>query len=209
MPRPTTKSELSKAANEQFQKMWKLIDSLSEDEQNAIFDFGDISDKKEAHWARDRNLRDVLTHLYEWHQLLLAWVAANQSGETKPFLPEPYTWKTYGTMNTELFWKKHQNTPYEKSQQMIRESHTRVLELIDDFTDEELFAKGVFKWTGGTTLGSYCISTTASHYDWAIKKIKAHIKAISSVRESADITASSASAFANRPGANWPQDVVQ
>lgn len=27
-----------------------------------------------------------------------------------------------------------------------------------------------------TNLGSYCVSATASHYDWAMKKIKKHIK---------------------------------
>jgi hypothetical protein len=45
---------------------------------------------KEAHWKRDKNLRDVLVHLYEWHQLLLNWFNSNQNGDTKTFLPEPY-----------------------------------------------------------------------------------------------------------------------
>ena len=88
MPRPATKAALISAANEQLAKMLTLIDSMSDLEQNAAFDFGDISDKKEAHWARDKNLRDVLIHLYEWHQLLLVWVAANQEGEARPFLPD-------------------------------------------------------------------------------------------------------------------------
>ncbi|MFC2579722.1 MAG: ClbS/DfsB family four-helix bundle protein, partial [Bacteroidota bacterium] len=35
---------------------------------------------------------------------------------------------------------------------------------------------GVFDWTGTSTLGAYCVSATASHYDWAIKKIKVHIR---------------------------------
>ncbi|MGO3678157.1 MAG: ClbS/DfsB family four-helix bundle protein, partial [Microbacteriaceae bacterium] len=34
-----------------------------------------------------------------------------------------------------------------------------------------------FPWTGTTSLGSYCVSATSSHYDWAIKKIRAHIRA--------------------------------
>ena len=40
--------------------------------------------------------------------------------------------------------------------------------------NEELFSKGTYKWVGGSTLGSYFVSTTSSHYDWAIKKLKAH-----------------------------------
>jgi len=167
MPRPKTKQDLISAGNEQFEKMWKIIDSMSDDEQRGYFDF----DGKEAHWKRDKNLRDILVHPYEWHQLLLNWVESNQKGLEKPFLPQPYNWKTYGDMNVEL-WQKHQKTSYDDAIKMVKESHEKVMNLIEECSDEELFTKGVFSWTGGTTLGSYCISTTASHYDWAMKKIK-------------------------------------
>ncbi|MDR1689736.1 MAG: ClbS/DfsB family four-helix bundle protein [Clostridiales bacterium] len=175
MPRPTTKPDLIKAANEQFDKMMLLIDSMTNDAKNAAFNFGGEVMHKEAHWKRDKNLRDVLIHLYEWHQLLLNWVDANRSGEKKPFLPTPYNWKTYGEMNAE-FWEKHQQTPYSGAKKNLLESHKRVLALIDTFSNDELFAKGAFSWTGTSTLGSYCVSVTASHYDWAMKKIKAHLK---------------------------------
>ncbi|WP_254259881.1 ClbS/DfsB family four-helix bundle protein [Listeria fleischmannii] len=64
--------------------------------------------KKKAHWKRDKNIRDVLIHLYEWQQLLLKWVEANVEGERKPFLKEGYNWKTYGAMN-QLFLGKNTN----------------------------------------------------------------------------------------------------
>jgi hypothetical protein len=78
------------------------------------------------------------------------------------------------------FWEKHQSTPYEKSEEMLRESHADVMKLIDSFTNDELFTKNSLAWTGTSPLGSYCVSVTASHYDWAMKKIKLHIKAIRS-----------------------------
>lgn len=59
---------------------------------------------------------------------------------------------------------------------MLDESHKKVMDLIETFTNDELFAKKVFAWTGSSTLGAYCVSATASHYDWAMKKIKNHIK---------------------------------
>jgi hypothetical protein len=177
MPRPTTKSELIKAANEQFATMWKLIGGMTDEEQNAAFCFEESASRKEAHWVRDHNLRDVLIHLYEWHQLLLNWITANQNGEAKPFLPAPYNWKTYSGMNVQ-FWEKHQSTPYDQSKEMLKESHSRVVTLIETFADDALFTKGVFSWTGSSTLGSYCVSATASHYDWAMKKIKLHMKTL-------------------------------
>ena len=33
-----------------------------------------------------------------------------------------------------------------------------------------------YQWTGTTDLGAYFVSTCSSHYEWAIKKIKAHCK---------------------------------
>ena len=87
----------------------------------------------------------------------------DKNGEEKPFLPKPYNWKTYGDMNVE-FWKKHSDTSLEKAKEMLNESHKKVVKLAETFTNEELFSKGVYKWVGGSTLGSYFISTTSSHY---------------------------------------------
>lgn len=165
MARPTNKQDLIVAANSQFDKLWKQIDSMPEEKRLGAFSFED----------RDRNLRDVLIHLYEWHQLLLNWIRSNQAGNMVNFLPEPYNWKTYPQMNVE-FWKKHQTTSLDEVVVLLKESHVKVMKLIELLTDEELFTKKHFSWTGTTNLGSYCISATSSHYDWAMKKIKLHIK---------------------------------
>jgi len=173
MPRPTTKTELIAAANAEWDKLWKMIKAVPGGAQSVVFNFGDNHKLKEAHWQRDKNMRDVLVHLYEWHKLILDWTAANLSGKTKHFLPEPYTWRTYGDMNVE-FWKKHQSTTYDEAIIMLRESCKKVMNLIENLSNEELFEKKYFSWTDG--LGSYFISVTSSHYNWAINKIKMHGK---------------------------------
>ena len=180
MARPQTKENLMIAAKENFEKLNTLISKMSDKELTTPFDFSKDEKKKEAHWKRDKNLRDVLIHLYEWHQLILNWVESNQKGEEKPFLPEPYNWRTYGDMNVE-FWKKHQNTSLEDATRALQKSHKEVLKLAENFTNEELFSKKVYKWVGGSTLGSYFVSATSSHYDWAIKKLKAHQKIVSKI----------------------------
>lgn len=175
MSRPTTKSDLIQAASTNFEKLMTLISSLDDKEYKAPFMFANDEKKKEAHWKRDHNLRDVLVHLYEWHQLLLHWVADNEKGIAKSFIPAPYNWKTYGEMNVE-FWQKHQKTSLEDAEAMFIDSHEKVMRLLDTFDHDQLFSKGVYAWVGGSTLGSYFISTTASHYDWAMKKLRAHKK---------------------------------
>lgn len=78
-------------------------------------------------------------------------------------------------MNIE-FWKKHQTTSLTDVKTALKESHSDTMKLIESFSDDELFIKKHFSWTGTTSLGSYCISSTSSHYDWGIKKIKRHLK---------------------------------
>lgn len=165
MARPTTKQDLIIAANKGFEKLWALIDSMPDEKQNALFSFED----------RDKNLRDVLVHLYEWHQLLLKWLKSNKEGNAVNFLPPPYNWKTYPEMNVR-FWKKHQTTPLADAKTALKESHAEIMKVIVPFSDQELFEKKHFSWTGTTSLGSYCVSATSSHYDWAMKKIKRHLK---------------------------------
>lgn len=175
MGRPTTKTNLLTAAASNYEKLNALVSGLTEKELSTPFDFSGDEKKKEVHWKRDKNLRDIFIHLYEWHQLLLNWVHSNQNGDNRPFIPKPYNWKTYGDMNVE-FLKKHQATSLEDAKSMFQKSHSEVIKLAETFSNEELFSKGVYKWTGGSTLGSYFVSVTASHYDWAVKKLKAHRK---------------------------------
>ena len=179
MSRPTTKQELLSAAQTQFEKLWRTIDSMTQQQRETQFCFGADYAGKEAHWSRDQNIRDVLVHLYEWHMLLFNWIEANMRGDMQPFLPAPYNWSNYAGMNIS-FWEKHQSTPYEKAEELLKESHARVLGRLESCSDEALFVRAHFSWTGTTTLGAYCVSATSSHYDWAIKKLKAHIKCMQS-----------------------------
>lgn len=177
MPRPTNKTELLEMSEANFKKLMEIADSMSEQALITPFDFSGEKSKKEAHWKRDKDLRDVFVHLYEWHRLLLKWVDANMNGCKAALLPEPYNWKTYGDMNME-FWQKHRDTSLADARAMLEKSHRDSIELADKFTNEELFTKQHFDWTGGSSLGSYFTSNMSSHYDWAIKKLKAHIKKI-------------------------------
>ena len=51
-----------------------MIVNRTEEEKSKEYDFSGDDRKKEAYWKRDKNLRGVLMHLYEWHQLLLNWL---------------------------------------------------------------------------------------------------------------------------------------
>ena len=82
------------------------------------------------------------------------------------------------------FWEKHQSTSLENAKLMFQKSHSEVIKLAETFSNEELFSKGVYSWVGGSTLGSYFVSNTSSHYEWAMKKLKAHKKIVPRYKES-------------------------
>ncbi|MCB2412779.1 ClbS/DfsB family four-helix bundle protein [Demequina sp. TTPB684] len=165
MGRPQSRDELLDASEASFAKLMSLVDSLSDEQQLAEFAFED----------RDRNVRDVLVHLHEWHLLLLAWVHSNLAGKTAPFLPAGYTWSNYAGLNVE-FRDRHSETTLDQARQLVATSRAAVRAVIGERTDEELFTKKHYPWTGTTSLGAYCISATSSHDEWAMKKIRKHAK---------------------------------
>jgi hypothetical protein len=165
MARPTNKEDLINTSNEEFLSLFNLIDSMTLEKQESSFLFED----------RDKNIRDVLTHLHEWHLMMKRWYKDGMSG-IKPEIPaKGYTFKTLPDLNNEIL-KKWQGTLLAEAKELIISSHKDVEELINKHSNEELFTKKHYKWTGSTSLGSYLVSATSSHYIWAIKKIRKHKK---------------------------------
>lgn len=168
MARPTTKEDLLEASNKEYTKMIDLIENMSIDDQNKNFNFED----------RDRNIRDVLMHLHHWHQLMDEWYI--QGVIEKEMFNTPghgYTWRTLSGLNQEL-WEKGNQVTLEEAKKLLNKSHDKIETYIKSHTNEELFSKNQYPFTKSTTLGSYFVSNTCSHYLWAQKKIKNHIKSV-------------------------------
>lgn len=161
MARPASKEDLIRLSHENFSKLLELIEELPRNEQEAEFPEGTMN----------RNIRDVLAHLHHWHLLLLNWYKVGMAGE-KPGMPaEGYTWKTSADLNRWI-WKEYQATDLVTVKGLVQSSFEAVQDIICRHTDEELFEKRRYHWTGSTSLGSYLVSATSSHYDWAFKLIK-------------------------------------
>ncbi len=161
MPRPTNKKELLTLGEENYQKLMDFIEGFSRQEQEKEFPPGYLN----------RNIRDVLAHLHEWHLMMISWYKVGMSGE-KPAIPaKGYTWKTTPDLNREI-QRKYSSTLLPEVKELLSSSFLMVRELIEAHTDEELFEKKRYHWTGSTSLGAYFISATSSHYDWALKLIR-------------------------------------
>jgi len=92
MARATDKATLLIQSEENYKKLMKLIETIPPEKQKENFKFED----------RDKNIRDVLVHLHEWHLMMMNWYEVGISGE-KPDIPaKGYTWQTIPDLNRKI-----------------------------------------------------------------------------------------------------------
>lgn len=161
MPRPKTKMELLELGKANYRNLMNFVRELPREELENEFPPGYLN----------RNIRDVLAHLHHWHLMMLEWYKVGMSG-FKPDMPSKgYTWKTVPELNRKI-QDTYSNVDLKVVKDSFEESFENLQEIIAQHTEEELFKKKYYPWTGSTSLGAYFISATSSHYDWALKLIK-------------------------------------
>lgn len=161
MARPKNKEELLALSKAHYHRLLELVDGFTEADQRKDF----------PQYGLNRNIRDVLAHLHHWHKMMLGWYELGMAGE-KPAMPaKGYTWKTVPDLNREI-WNMYKEQDLVEVKEKLDNSFQEVQQLMFAHTDEELFTKKKYNWTGSTSLGAYLISASSSHYDWAWKLIK-------------------------------------
>ncbi|MDR1912224.1 MAG: ClbS/DfsB family four-helix bundle protein, partial [Helicobacteraceae bacterium] len=164
MSRPINKKELLNLAEANFHKLLDFIDELSDDIKNRTYKNNELND-------RDKTISDVICHLHEWHLMMENWYKVGMSGK-KPAIPaEDVTWKTLPILNHRIY-ERYKGTKLKEALKLLKKSHKEIMDIIEKHNDDELFTKNKYEWTGTTSLGSYLISATSSHYDWGLKTIK-------------------------------------
>jgi hypothetical protein len=167
MAKPSTKEELLVLCEANFTKLLHLPEGYSSEQLHKEFPEGSLN----------RNVRDVLAHLHEWHVMFLDWYAVGMTGE-KPDMPaKGYTWKMMPDLNRKINADYQQHTLAE-AKELLLEYYPNIPAVIEKHADEELFTRKKYKWTGDTSLGVYLISNTSSYCDWAIKFIKKGMKGV-------------------------------
>ncbi|MBT8273118.1 MAG: ClbS/DfsB family four-helix bundle protein [Bacteroidia bacterium] len=161
MPVPKTKEELIQQSRDNYHRLNSLIDSFSSEEQKSDFPKGTMN----------RNIRDVIAHLHHWHKMFIDWYTVGMTGE-KPDMPaKGYSWKDTKALNQKI-WADYQNHNLESIRKDFEASYKELQKIIQSHTDEELFEKKRYKWTGSSSLGTYLRANTSSHYNWGYNLIK-------------------------------------
>jgi hypothetical protein len=161
MARPITKEELLFQSEEVFINLLDLIESFPVKYQHKTFTNNELND-------RDKTFADIIMHLHEWHLMRMNWYNEGISGK-KPSLS--YSLQQLTVINRSI-WEKHQGTELKKAISLFKKSHKEIIAIIEKHSDEELFTKQKYFFTGSTTLGAYLFYNTADHYNWAFKTIQ-------------------------------------
>lgn len=167
MPRPTSKAQLIEQTVTNYDKLQVELEKMTS------------ADMIKVQIVEAWTAKDILAHLFAWQQMVLNWYAIGKNGG-EPITPsEKYTWREIPALNQEIY-ETYRDCPLEDITEKFEASHQQVLATIETIDNDELFTPKIYKWTKSTTLGSYFVSATSSHYDWARKEIRHGLKKIRS-----------------------------
>ena len=106
------KEKLLVNSENSFESLLKIIESVPSRKRGASIETNE----------RDKNFRDVLMHLYEWHAMLERWYREGMDGDI-PFMPAPgYKWNTIKLLNIEI-WKNYQDVTLAQAIRKLKLSH--------------------------------------------------------------------------------------
>ncbi len=164
MPRPTSKTDLLTAINQERGALEAILKTLT---PKQMIEPGVVGE-----WS----VKDVLAHLVEWEQMVLGWYRAGLRGDI-PEMPAPgYKWNQTPQLN-QMIYEKHHDKPLGKVMEEFHASHREILGVIQELSNEELFTAGRNAWTQKNTMGTYFVSATSGHYLWAWEEIRKGLKA--------------------------------
>lgn len=166
MSRPTTRAELLERISSDYQALRSVVETVP------------VNSRETPGACEQWSVKDLLAHLDAWHELFLTWEDSGRRGEA-PEMPAPgMTWKQTPELN-EAIWQRTRHDSWSDVTSRLDDSHARVLDVVDAYSDDDLFTKKRYPWTGSTSVGSYAVSATTSHYDWARKQVRAFVRRLS------------------------------
>ena len=164
MSRPTTRAELLERSATEFETLLDAVGAIEPERRLEPSDYPRGS------------VKDMLAHLDAWHRMFLEWERVGRTGEVAEMPAPGFTWKTTPELNMEIH-ARHADDSWQDVVASLRGSHAQVREVIASDAEDDLFEKRRYRWTGSTSVGSYAVSATTSHYDWALKHLQRSRKA--------------------------------
>ena len=164
MSRPTSRAELLERATNEFEALMEAAEGVEPERRLGPSDYPRGS------------VKDMLAHLDAWHRMFIEWERVGRAGEVAEMPAPGHTWKTTPALNMEIH-ERHVDDAWDQVVDGLRASHAQVVQAVEAYSEAELFEKRRYRWTSSTSVGSYAVSATTSHYDWAMKHLRKSMKA--------------------------------
>lgn len=117
------------------------------------------------------SVKDILAHLVDWEQRFIGWYKDGLQGKC-PETPAPgMTWRDLPKLN-QVGYVQHKDDTLEDVLNQFENSYQEILALVESMTEREIFETGVYEWTGKSSLLSWIVANTSSHYNWARRNIR-------------------------------------
>ena len=117
------------------------------------------------------SVKDFLAHRTEWGRMAIRWYEEAKTGGHPAVPTDKYKWNQLKELNAEIH-ERFKDTPLAEVEAEFASTHDRLHELIKGTTDDELFTKKHYGFTGSSDLATYLNSATASHYRSARRHIQ-------------------------------------
>lgn len=134
----------------QYENKKELIEEINKCAELFINEFSDVEDKnlliKEAD---DRTPAQMISYQLGWMNLILFWESEESKGN-KVVTPTPeYKWNNLGGLYKN-FYKQYNSYSLDELIKLFVKLKDDIIELINNYTDEELFEQGMRKWSSST-----------------------------------------------------------
>lgn len=163
MSRPVSKDSLLKAMESEHQKLEDLLKTLNEKQMT------------QPGVCETWSVKDILAHLHAWEQLVLSWYRAGVRGQEVKTPASDLKWSETPILNQRIY-EQYCDVSLHEIQAKFAASHDEVRATIKPIPEKELVTRGFYAWTKSTTLLSYFVSCTSSHYHWAYEEIRRWVK---------------------------------
>lgn len=122
--------------------------------------------------GRDENIRDVLYHLYGWHQILIDLMKKNPNPPIE--LRPGYTWKNLNELNYTIK-KEAESFTLQQVLHRLDETHQNLMKVVQKLSNDTVNARGLYPFTAPSVLGEFIHECMGGHYQWAINTIEFHL----------------------------------
>lgn len=163
MPKPTTLADLLKEIYAEREKLEALLKTIPPD--------GFSGKKVVGEWT----VKDVLSHLIAWEQMVILWVKSGYEGKIIPIPADGFKWSELPGLNEKIY-QEHKNEPASEVLAKFDQSYHQILDLLNSIPEQDLFTPGLHKWQNKNMLSAYFKSAMSSHYLWARKEITKGLK---------------------------------